>query len=249
MLYGKRRSRKSRIGLCQLGAGGIALFIYGLSGAQADTITQLHLDINAVTISASSPITISNYSTFTGHLSFAENSNTVMSVDIDNNPNVGFTGSISNITGNIQFMAGSVNGGSMTVTTNNGDTYTYNLVPDTLDTLYMSPNPAMFAAMGFELGAATDQGMFANTDFGGTDVSTWYNQQPVDGDFFQFRYRPNLTTGIDMGGQLEIYANATISSGGGPTVPLPASLYGGLLGAGMLGVHEWRRSRRMKKSI
>jgi hypothetical protein len=86
--------------------------------------------------------------------------------------------------------------------------------------------------------------MFANSDFGGTDVTFWENLQPLPGSFLQFHYRPN-SDGVDDQADMELYVIGDQSSGG-PTVPLPMSALGGLLGIGMVNAYQWRRRHQQR---
>jgi hypothetical protein len=233
--------------------------------AKADSITTLHMDINSITISAvnSSNVGVPFSSNFTGNLDFSSNGNSTLDTDIDGNPFDGYTGQITGFTGELHLVNGILApidpssdtslAGSVTVTVQTGtsitgfqtDSYTYDILAYS-GAVYRSPFAPVFNALGYNLAGATYNGTFANTDFGGTDVTTWVDDEPLVGDFFQFHYRPN-GNGVDMTGDVELYVIA-VSPSNSPPVPLPSSLLGGLGGVGMLGVYQWLRARKMNRN-
>jgi hypothetical protein len=227
---------------------GLVLPAIFVSRASADTV--LHMDINAITITATGSNGSNAFSTgFTGDLTFNTNNFSSLFTDIDGNPFVGFTGHITSFTGDISLAGGLLTGGSVAVTVETGsisDTYSYDIVTGS-GQVTRSPIPIVFSALGYNLAGATDDGEFTGTDFGGVDVTTWVNDEPLPGDFFQFHYRPNAVTGVDTDGDVELYVLA-IGSSNGPTVPLPTSLLSGVLGLGMLGAYRWHRGNQMKQN-
>jgi hypothetical protein len=234
-----------------LASGSILLTALGTSSAKAASITTLHMDINSVTISAydstgTTPVAFSG-DTFTGQLQFGVNPDSVISTDIDDNPDDGFNAQLTGMTGDLQLTAGVLTGGSVTVTVQDGaatDSYSYNVTAGTGD-VSQSPNLSVFDQLGYELAGATTGGTFANSDFGGVDVQTWVNNEPLSGDFFQFHYRPN-GDGTDQGGDVELYVEAPLSpSGAPPVVPMPTAASGGMLCFMALGFSQWLRARRL----
>jgi len=221
-----------------------------ISLASADTITTLHMDINAITITAMGSNGSHAFSTgFSGDLTFSTNSLSTLTPDIDGNSVIGYTGAISSFTGDIQLTNGQLTGGSVSVTVQTGlasDTYSYDIVGGS-GAVTKSPIPVVFNALGYNLAGSTNDGEFANSDFGGVDVSTWVADEPLLGDFFQFHYRPNNLC-VDTDGDVELYVLGISNPSDGPTVPLPSSLLGGMVGVGMLGAYRWRRALQMKKT-
>jgi hypothetical protein len=240
-----------------LASGSISAGLSALaaSHARAASITSLHMDINSVTISAfdstgTTPVAFTG-DAFTGQLQFGTNPDSTLATDIDGNPADGFTGEITGFTGDLQLTAGALTGGTVTVSVADGaatDSYTYNVVGGS-GAVSRSPSAPVFNQLGYELAGDTNGGTFANSDFGGINVQTWVNDEPLSGDFFQFHYRPN-GQGTDQGGDVELYVNGLSPAGGPtPTVALPMAASGGMLGFTVLGFFQWMRARRLNVSF
>jgi hypothetical protein len=145
-------------------------------------------------------------------------------------------------------VAGETDCGQITVSVAAGaltDSYTYDIIGDTGSIAYVHGMPGK-SMPGYRLSGATEDGIFANSDFGGVDVSVWKDLQPLLGSFIQFNYRPN-SLGLDMNAQVDLYVyGVTPELGSASSTPLPTSLMGGLAGVGMLGLYRWRCGRRTK---
>lgn len=142
----------------------------------------------------------------------------------------GFSGyTMSNFVGQLNLSSGQVTGGSITVSLNNGDTYTTGITPG-------SGFVTAFVGGGFKIEAMTRQGFFNDSLFGNVDVSPWYaaqNPGGLLGSFFEFSYRPNAngagTSDMDM------FVNAE-------AVPLPPTSWAAL--GTMAGILVMGRVRR-----
>jgi len=235
-----------------LASGSVLLTVLGTSSVKADTT--LHMDINSITISAfdstgTTPTAFTGTG-FTGQLQFGVNSNSVISTDINDDPNDGFTGNITGFTGSLSLAAGALTGGSVTVTVQNGaatDTYSYNVLADT-GSLARSPDASVFNQLGYGLAGDTNNGVFANNNFGGIDVSPWVANEPLTGNFFQFHYRPN-GLGTDQGGDVELYVDTIPGAKGAPAVGLPMASYGGVMCFAALALMQRARTRRMSTPV
>jgi hypothetical protein len=221
------------------------------AAVQADTFTELHMDINSVTITAFNPTTGKagfGGLGWSGELQFSTNSNTVMGMDIDGITGIGYNGSITSMSGDLTLAGGFLSGGAVTIdvkdASGNTDAYSYDIIANTgLVTRPLSP--LLFTALGYSLEGATDNGAFTNADYAGVNVQTWKQDEPLFGDFFQFHYRPNAVTGVDNNADIDLFVIADeTTSGAPPSTPLPGSLAGGLVGlAGLAGIRWIRRSK------
>jgi hypothetical protein len=137
--------------------------------------------------------------------------------------------SLADVTGSLEFSGGNVMSGSLTVTLDNGDTYTTDIDAG-------SGAIRELTVGGWTFDAITFDGRFNDDRFGDIDVSEFFaiQGQPgmLPGSLFQFRFEP------DAGGagtaDMEVFV----------LVPLPPAAYAGLATlAGVMGISYLRRRR------
>jgi hypothetical protein len=169
--------------------------------------------------------------THTGSVAFSLGTGVLNGIFI-NSANAGFSGfSLTGISGQINLSSGTVTGGSLTISINNGDSYTCSIVANsgTVKTSVIPPGG------GFTIEALTSNGFFNDSMFGNVDVSTWFNSQGLQGltgALLEFNFAPNAagTAYSDM----DVFVVA----------PLPPAFIGGLACIGGLAVY--RRHRRAR---
>lgn len=99
-----------------------------------------------------------------------------------------FTGVLDTMILDIQLSGGFVVGGSLEVMLDNGDLY-----EATLDDVGQVRTTVIG---GFTIDAATMNGLFSDSNFGGADVTSWFNAQGAPGDtllgnLIAFKFNPN----------------------------------------------------------
>lgn len=228
-----------------------ALAAFGLAAAanqcKANPISTLHLDINAVSISAVSSLGADAFSgkNFTGTLNFASTGSTNIGVDINGIQDTSYDGTVIGFSGSMDFINGQLNSGnpldpdcgSITVTvqdTHGTDSYQYDIVSQS----------GMIAGnlsylFGYRLSGTTENGEFANANFAGVDVYPWVEGEPLVGNFFQFNYHPNAN-GVDMNAQVEVKVFTPFA------VPAPAAWAGGLMGMSVLAIATCFKNRKSR---
>lgn len=136
---------------------------------------------------------------------------------------------LADVSGSLEFSGGDVMSGSLTVTLDNGDTYTTQIDGG-------SGSIRELTVGGWTLDGLTFDGRFNDEQFGDIDVSEFFaiQGQPgmLPGSIFQFRFEP------DAGGagtaDMEVFV----------LVPLPPAAYAGMVTlAGVMGISYLRRRR------
>lgn len=129
--------------------------------------------------------------------------------------NANFIGTWTSFTGQINLNNGQVTGGSLTVTINNGDSYTCGIASG-------SGFVSNYVGGGFKIEALTRAGFFNDAQFGNVNVSPWFNAQGANGlpgSFLQFNFNPN-SSGF-AAADMDLFVDVVV-------VPLPPGSWAGL---------------------
>jgi len=215
--------------------------------------TDLQLNLSGVTIQAENASGTMNVpftsSSFSGKLVFGSSNSSTLAVGIDSTPQSSYNGTIIGFNGEVTLSSGKIAGGQMSVLVQNPDTsvdvYSYNVVNNS-GSVSRPASPSAFASQGYSLSGLTSDGLLSDANFGGVDVSTWFNQQPLEGSFLQFNYHPD-SAGFDNNSSVNITAIGTISSLNLPAVPLPRSVWAGALL--MFGFGGWRKLTTWRRRL
>ena len=138
--------------------------------------------------------------THTGSIQLSKGVNTVLAgVLIDGVVQTISTSVVTAFTGLITFNMGQVTGGNFALTMNDGSVFT----TDILGGSGMIVNQVLPGGVqGFSIDGLTFNGLFNSSTFVGVDISTWFNNQPLDGSFINFAFAPNAqgrsTSDIDI---------------------------------------------------
>jgi len=208
------------------------------AGSAALASPILHFDINGITVQATGEG--GGASSFgglahTGSLQFGfDSSSHIEGIDIQQTiggapQHQNFTGSLTNFTGSVNLVNGHVTGGTFTVTAG-GDTYSADVVPNV-------GAVSNYVGGGFKLEGLTFNGHFSDNNFGGVDVSPWFNVQNqlmgLVGSFLQFNWNPN-PQGFSHA-DMDIFVDV---------VPLPPAAWTGLATLAGIGLTGYIRRRR-----
>jgi|GEM_PF-1594613 len=165
---------------------------------------------------------------YTGSITMSDDSNSVLTqILCDGNP-LAVSGTLSDFTGQIDFVDGQVDGGTFTVTVVESDGVTMNTY--SADIRSGAGFIKTQAGQGFSIDGLTFMGMFSSDVFAGVDVSRWNEAEPLSGSFIQFQFDPNAD-GVDTETDIDIFI----------VVPLPAG--GALATVGLVGLAGVRRRR------
>lgn len=197
-------------------------------GTAAFAATELQLDINSLRAQALD--SAANETAFgglnhTGSIQLSANSLTELAGVLLDGVLQGDTfGLLASLSGSIELVNGNVVGGGLSLTLNNGDTFTAE-IPD-------GPGRVRFqAGEGFSIDGLLADVTFSGPTFGGIDVSPWYDTQPVLGSFITFAFDPD-DTGRSENTSTDVFLNAVV---------IPSPLAGGIASAGLLGLAARRR--------
>jgi len=229
----------------------LGLVLTGSAAFAGAVETDLHLNAASITIQArnvGNTMNVAfNSATFTGALVFGLDSDSSMSVAIDSTNQANFAGTIIGLNGTVNLTSGQITSGMMSVLVQNPDSsvdqYAYDVVTGS-GSVSRPSQPSAFAIQGYSLSGLTSDGIFTDANFGGVDISSWFNQQPVEGSFLQFNYHPNAA-GYDNNANVNVTAAAFVSSPLAP-VPLPRSAWAG--GFLLMGFGAWRKISSWRKS-
>lgn len=197
----------------------------------AMAITELQIDINALRASARFADNSMGFGGIghTGNVFLSSTGTTNLAgVLIDGSPQPIVAGQLMTLSGVINLVNGMVMGGNIDITLNNGDTFTTDIQSGFGQVQFQ-------AGQGFSIDGLTENGFFSSNSFAGVNVSTWYNDQPLEGSFIEFAFGPN-GMGIDNDTNLDIFLPAEEDR---PEIPAP--LAGTLAGLGLLGLGARRR--------
>ncbi len=131
----------------------------------------------------------------TGSLGFSLGSGTIQGIFMQtaaNGPynNAHFAGfTMTGFSGQINLVNGHVTDGSITITINNGDSYTCGITPG-------SGLVSTYVGGGFQIQALTQNGFFNDAQFGNVGVGPWFAAQGAGGlagSFLQFNFDPNAS--------------------------------------------------------
>jgi hypothetical protein len=144
--------------------------------------------------------------------------------------NAGLSGfTMTGFNGRINLTNGMVTGGDLTLTLNNGDSYTTQITSGV-------GAVSTFVGGGFKIESLTNGGRFNDATFGNVNAAAWFNNQGLNGllgSLLQFNFNPTAT-GL-ASSDMDIFVNASV-------IPLPPSAYIGLATLG--GIMAVRRLRR-----
>jgi hypothetical protein len=137
---------------------------------------------------------------------------------------------VSSFNGEIVLNQGKVTGGSLTLTLNNGDSYTCQLSN-------LAGQVSKFVGGGYKIEGLTKGGFFNDAQFGNVAVQQWFAAQGASGlwgSFLQFQFNPNAkgASTADLDWFVDI-------------VPLPAPVATAI---GILGIMSVGRARRRWRS-
>ncbi len=212
-------------------AVGAASVLCVAAAASADPVLQF--DVNSFAVqshNAAGGSSAFGGLTHTGSINFSMIANTTVLNGMFGNTaaggplvNMGFNGSLSNFTGQINMVNGQVTGGSLSIAVNGGtDTYTTNISSGGQVSTYVGG--------GFKIEGLMGGGAFSDAQFGNVNVSPWFNL-PLIGSFLQFNWLPD-----EFGagsGDMDVFVNV---------VPLPTAAWAGLAMLG--GIALIRKARR-----
>jgi len=192
---------------------------------QARAAMMLHMDLNSVVVSAGD-LGFQGID-HTGTLALSADSDAELAGLLIDGEEQGATSPLADLTGEIRLQNGAVVGGEMTVTLEDGSTYT---------AVIANPEGRVNtqALQGFTIDGLTGAGAFDQLpdgdSFGGVDLRPYFGEQRggFDGAFFLFAYGP-ANGASDITADLELYL----------TVPAPGSV--ALGGMGLL--LAFRRTR------
>lgn len=227
---------------------GLSGLVIAAPAARADSIQELQLDINSITIQATNlqgGNTAFGGAHHTGMLVFTMDGDSTIGLSLDGVAQNSFNAVFFGLSGQITFVDGQSQGGSMTVMVKNlsdssVDTYSFDIAAGSC--LTRPIGQSSFHLLGFQLDADTQAGHFNDNNYGGTNITPFYNAQNPDGlfgAFFQLKYVPNAN-GYSNAADIDLLTVAEVPSFSQP-VPLPSSAVGGLGLAGLLAVAQWRR--------
>ncbi len=227
----------------------IAALVIAASSTAALGSVELQIDVNSLTTSVmNNPVLDamdsastssdsgvytrgSGFSTnYTGSISMADDVTSTLAAILINGVNQGATGSLHDFTGQIDFVNGTVNGGTFTVTVLESDAVTVNTY--TAHIMQGVGQITTQAGQGFKIDGLTYAGMFSSSTFAGVDVTAWDNAEPLFGSLIHFKFNPNAS-GVDNDADIDIFV----------VVPLPAAP--ALAGVGLLGLAGVSRRRRL----
>jgi len=211
------------------------------TGAVASATPTLQFDVNAFGAQARNGAGVSSAFgglNHTGSVAFSLGAGVLNGIFIQTNQgqpfhNANFAGfTMTGFSGQVNLVNGQVTGGSYTMTINNGDSFSCNIVPN-------SGAVSLFVGGGFKIEALTRGGLFNDPQFGNVDVSPWFNAQTpngLPGSFLQFNFDPNAvgSASSDMDWFVDVPS----------LVPLPSAAWAGLgTLAGAMVVRRMRRGR------
>jgi hypothetical protein len=204
--------------------GTVVMGSVAVTAASAES--ELQFDVNSLTASAAGAFGTG----YTGTVTLADDGNSSLTdILIDGTAQGIAAGQLGSFTGSITIVAGTVTGGSFTITDTSGASYSASIVNGS-GTVSSSPG----ATGPFRIDGLTFSGVFAGlvggTDFAGVDVTTWSSAEPLTGSFLQFKFGPGAG-GVDEDADIDIFV----------TVPLPTPV--GLAGVGLIGLATLRRRR------
>lgn len=143
---------------------------------------------------------------------------------------------VSDISGSFTFDQGNVTGANFSVEVDDGggnlNTYTADVVSSS-GVMRRITGPTGDRAIQFD--ADTVNGEFSAADFGGVDITSWFENAPLSGDVITFRFSPD-SSGFDSQARMNVVT----------FVPTPAAFAAGLPLLGILGVGYLVRKRRMQ---
>jgi hypothetical protein len=222
---------------CALGIAGAAAL---LAGSVASATPVLQFDVNSFAAQAqnaggsNTPFGGLSHS---GKVAFTAGAGTLNGIFIQNvlngpfqNANLGAAFSLSTFSGEILLNNGQVTGGNITLTINNGDSYTCNISPN-------SGLVTTFVGGGFKIEALTQGGMFSDSVFGNVNVAPWFNTQGIGGglpgSFLQFNFTPNASGAATA--DMDLFVDVSV-------IPLPPAAWMGL--STLCGIVAVRRLKR-----
>ena len=219
-MFHARTSRGVRT-LVSCGAAGVLLSLCGSAGAAMT----LRIDVNSLTVEAGSGFDGETHSGVLNVMSDGDSTLEDMRIDaVSHGGDAGLAGLI----GEIRLENGVVTGGGFELTLTDNTSYTALIGGGTGDVDRQQ-------GQGFSADGLTDNGRFDDLtdgiEFGGIDVSEWFEQRgSLAGSFYLFGFSPDAT-GADSDVNLELYLTA---------VPAPGSV--ALAGVGVMMAN--RRKRR-----
>lgn len=221
-----------------------AVLALALAGA-AHAASQLGLDFNSLTAQAQDSggnNTAFGGVTHTGKVVLSKGGAGVLAgVNVDGSPSPSFVApTLTSFTGTILLNNGQVTGGSMLATITNPDTsvdtYTFSLVPGSGNVT----DPSTIGIQYFIAGL-TSNGAFNDGNFSGVPIPD-FGGNVLTGTFFQFKFAPGATSGLDTIVDLDVTVNAAAAPN---PIPLPAAVWGGIvLFGGLIGRKVLRRKQQ-----
>jgi hypothetical protein len=211
-----------------------------VAGAAVNASMTLQFDVNGIAVQTTNGAGAN--SAFGGlahtgavNFSFAPGITRLVDIAISQNlgapASQGFSGSLSNFSGQITMNNGQVTGGQLTLTADGGHTYTADIVGNV-------GAVSNYVGGGYKIQGLTFNGMFSHPVFGNVDVSPWFEAQGLGGlfgSFLQFNFNPDAS-GASFA-DMDIFVNAQV-------IPLPPAAWTGiatLSGVMLLGYIRRRR--------
>ncbi|RMH27961.1 MAG: hypothetical protein D6693_04310 [Planctomycetota bacterium] len=198
-----------------------------MSAAQAAQVLQF--DLNSLTATSSSLVSTG----FTGTITLSKDANSTLNAILIDGVDQGIAaGQLLAVTGSITLSAGTVTGGSLSITDTGGNVYSANIVSGSGSVTLSAGQTGPFRIDGL-----TFQGMFNSNTFAGVDVSPWNASEPLNGSFLQFKFGQDANndgiadSNVDTDSDIDVFV----------IVPTPTAA--GLAGLGLLGLGAVRRRR------
>lgn len=196
-----------------------AALMLGTAVSSANATTELQIDVNSITATASSAFS----TTFTGTVTLTDDVNSSIAGVLINGTNQTIVGTLLDFSGSITLVGGVVTGGSITIEDSANTVYTASIVAGS-GTVQGSGSPAVGAP--FKIDGLTFNGTFNASTFMGVDVSLWTAVQPLGGSFLEFKFSPDAVTYTDSDTDIDVFV----------TVPLPMGAWiGGAAAFGLIG--------------
>ena len=210
--------------------------------ALASSVLKFEFDVNSITIQATDAQ--GNASAFggvnhTGNLVFSNDADSTLAIGINGASQPSFNASFLCMNGHISYVNGVSTGGSMNIKVLNPDssTDTYSFLVAPGDPVARPLGAISFSLLGYQFDSNTLQGNFSDANYGGVDVSPWFNAQPqvgLAGAFFQLKYAPD-ERGFSDQSDVDIDVNTPVG------VPLPSTAAAGCALIGVLALGQRRR--------
>lgn len=196
------------------------------ASAQAASYQSLMFDLDGLVSQTVGGVPFST--SYTGDVVVSSNSSgdlaTILGINPGSSTDLGangtFTGTLQSFSATVSMTNGQISGGSFAVTLASGQVYSAQIAAGS--------GLVREIRSGFFFDGLTFDGAFTSVNFDGIDVSNFFNNIPLAGNFIEFAYNPDAN-GLDTTSNMNIFVS----------VPAPMGAALGL--AGLAGVAARRR--------